>query len=90
MIKRADFDRLVNKLELVTRSSHHLFAWLEHEGKLIVRTRRSNQKGDLPMQHSIRQQLKLSEEQLADVLGCSIGRAEYIEILRSKGLISRD
>lgn len=88
MIKRAEFDLLVAKLGLVTKSGDHLFAWLEHDGKMIVRTRRSHQKsGDLPMQHSIRQQLKLNEDQLRDAIRCTLDRDAYIEILRSKGLL---
>jgi hypothetical protein len=88
MIKRSEFDLLVTKFGLVTKSGDHLFAWLEHDGKVIVRTRRSHQKGgDLPMQHSIRQQLKLSEDQLRDAIQCSLDRDGYIAILRSKGLL---
>lgn len=87
MIKRADFDTIVSKLELKTKQGSHLHAWFEHEGRLITRTRRSEKRGDLPMQHSIRQQLKLTEDELAGILGCTLGRPEYVEILRSKKLI---
>jgi hypothetical protein len=87
MIKRAQFDKLVKKLELVTRQGDHMFAWVEYEGRIIARTRRSEQHGDLPMQHSIRQQLKLSEEQLQAIIGCSLGREDYIKILHKKGLV---
>lgn len=86
-IKAKGFNRLVVKLGLRTRDSGDLLAWFELEGKTITRTRRSKGSGDLPMQHSIRQQLKLSEEQLRQAVGCHLTRDDYIEILRGKGLI---
>ena len=86
-IKAREFDRLVAKFGLRTRDSGDLLAWFEFEGKIITRTRRSKGSGDLPMQHSIRQQLKLNEEQLRQAMGCHLTRDNYIEILRAKGLI---
>ena len=61
-IKSHEFDRLINKFGFTTRESGDLLAWFEYNGKIITRTRRSRKQGDLPMQHSIRQQLKLNEE----------------------------
>lgn len=86
-IKDREFERIVRKFGLVTRNSGDRLAWFEHEGKVITRTGRSYKKGDLPFQHSIRQQLKLTEKQLRDTLTFTIGRTEYIEILRKKGLL---
>ncbi len=86
-IKAHEFDHLVAKLELKTRDSHDLLAWFEFEGKKITRTRRSKGSGDLPMQHSIRQQLKLNEEQMKEAVGCTLTREAYIDILRAKGLL---
>jgi hypothetical protein len=86
-IKAHEFDRLVSKFKLKTRNSGDLLAWLEYNGKIIVRTRRSKGSGDLPMQHSIRQQLKLDEEQFKKALSCSLTLKDYIEILRDKDLL---
>lgn len=90
-IKSREFDRLVDKFGLKTRNSGDLLAWLEVEidGKIkkVVRTRRSKGSGDLPMQHSIRQQLKLDENQLRGAISCSINRNEYLDILRSKNIL---
>ena len=86
-IKAQEFDRLAEKLGLRTRDSGDLLAWFEFEGKVITRTRRSKGSGDLPMQHSIRQQLKLNEQQLKGVIDCSLHREDYVEILRRKGLL---
>lgn len=86
-IKAREFDHLVARLGLRTRNSRDLLAWFELDGKVITRTRRSKGSGDLPMQHSIRQQLKLDERQLREAVGCSLTREAYIDILRGKGLL---
>jgi hypothetical protein len=87
-IKAHEFDRIVDKLGFDTRDSRDRLAWLSHNGRIIVRTKRSKQRGtDLPFQHSIRQQLKFTDEQLRAVIDCTIGREEYLVILRAKGLL---
>ena len=89
-IKAKQFDRLAEKLGLQTRDSGDVLAWFEFEGKIITRTRRSKGSGDLPMQHSIRQQLKLNEQQFSGIISCSLKLPDYIEILREKGLIPKE
>jgi len=86
-IKAREFDHLVAKLRLNTRNSGDLLAWFEFKGKKITRTKRPKGSGDLPMQHSIRQQLKLNEEQFKRAVSCNLDREDYIEILRAKGLL---
>jgi hypothetical protein len=87
-IKAREFEIVVNKLGLITRNSGDRLAWFEYEGKKILCTRRSYKKGkDLPFQHSIRQQLRLNENELRQVIGCQISRDEYVAILKNKGLI---
>ena len=39
------------------------------------------------MQHSIRQQLKMNEREFQSAVGCTLTRADYLEILRKKGLL---
>jgi len=85
-IKAQEFDHLVAKLGLKTRDSRDLLAWFEYEGKIITRTRRSKGSGDPPMQHSIRQQLKLNDRQLRESIRYTLTREAYIDILRTKGL----
>ena len=82
-----EFDRLIRKFGFQTRNSGDLLAWLEVEGKIVVRTRRSNKSGDLPMHHSIRQQMRLSDDQLRKAIKCTLDRDSYIEVLREKGLL---
>lgn len=83
-----EFDRLVSKFGLETKHGRDLHAWLTVDGKVVVRTRRSKKSsGDLPMSHSIRQQLKLNTTQLREAISCKLNRDGYIEILRAKGLL---
>jgi hypothetical protein len=84
-----EFDLLVGKFGFETRQGDHLFAWLIHNGKLVLRTRRSNKKGSLPMEHAIRQQMKLSADELRDAIACTLDRASYIALLVKKGVIEQ-
>lgn len=86
-VKAREFDRLVEKLGLKVRDSRDILAWFEFEGKIITRTRRSKGSGDLPMQHSIRQQLKLNENEFRQAIGCTLTLEGYVDILRRKGLL---
>lgn len=87
-IKDREFDLLIRKFGFETRQGDHFFAWFEYDGKVILRTKRSHKRGDLPMQDVIRQQMKLNDNQLREAIACSLGRLEYIDLLRSKGLIA--
>jgi len=87
-IKASDFEHIVTKLGLKARNSGDRFVWLELEGRKITRTRRSHQKGaDLPFQHSIRQQLKLTEDEFRLAVSCKLTREGYIEILKKKKIL---
>lgn len=85
-LKRHHFETLVTKLRLRTRNSGDRHAWFEYEGRVLTRTKRSFGTGELPTE-LIRQQLKLNETQLADLVGCHIGHDDYVDILRTKGLL---
>ena len=86
-IKAHEFDRMVNKFGFETRDGRDLLAWFTYEGKRVVRTRRSKGSGDLPMHHSIRQQLRLNEQEFNHARRCTMTRDEYIEILKRKRVI---
>lgn len=87
-IKAKDFDHLVEKFGFETRNARDKLAWLVHEGQIVVRTKRSLTKGeDLPFQHSIRQQMKLNEEELRQALSCTLSRDDYISLLKRKGCL---
>lgn len=85
-MKVHEFERIVTKLQLQVRDSRDRLAWFVHEGKVITRTKRSHGHGDLP-EHLIRQQLKLNQKQFDGIISCSLYLADYVEILREKGLI---
>lgn len=87
-IRARDFDLLIRKFGFQTRDSGDLLAWLEYDGKVLVRTKRSHIRGsDLPFQHSIRQQMKLNQEELSQALRSHLDRDGYIELLRRKGIL---
>jgi hypothetical protein len=81
-----EFTKIENKLGLKTRNAGDRLAWFEHEGIVVVRTKRSHGNKDLP-ESLIRQQLKLNETQFSGLISCSVSRNDYIEILRSKRII---
>ena len=85
-MKVHEFTKLENKLGLQTRNSGDRLAWFEYEGIVVVRTKRSHGNKDLP-ENLIRQQLKLNESQFSGLVSCSVSKEEYIEILKTKGLI---
>ena len=86
-LKAREFDAIVAKLGMTTRQSDHFHAWLEVDGRVVVRTRRSHGSGDLPASDLIRQQLKVNEQQLGGLIDCSMRRDEYIAHLRSRGIL---
>lgn len=86
-MKAQEFDRLANKLGMRTRNSGDRLAWFEYNGKVITRTRRSMGSGDVPLEHCIRQQLKVNEDQLRGLVSCTVSKDDYISILKAKGLI---
>ncbi len=85
-MKVHEFDRLESKLKLKVRNARDRLAWFEYDGKVITRTKRSHGSKELPS-HLIRQQLKLTQDQLSGILSCALGHLEYVAILKQKGLI---
>jgi gluconate kinase len=87
-MKVHEFERIVSKLGMESRNSYDRLVWLVHEGKTVVRTRRSHGKGKFLPADKIRQQLKVNEEQLSGLISCSVSKQDYIKILTEKGVIS--
>ncbi len=86
-LKATEFDRVIRKFGFEVRKSGDRLAWLVHEGRTIIYTKRSEGRGDLPFSHAIRQQLKLNEQQMREAVSCSLDRVGYLQILRDKGLL---
>lgn len=89
-IKPKEVDAAWKKIGMVITDTGDRHAKLYVDGKLIIRTKRSLGSGKLDgnVPHLIRQQMKLSEEQFADLIACPLTRDGYIEILKGKALIS--
>jgi hypothetical protein len=86
-MKVHEYSKIENKLHLRTRNAGDRLSWFEHEGQLVVYTKRSHGNKDLP-EHLIRQQLKLNEQQFSELIGCTLKKEGYIAILEAKGLIT--
>lgn len=86
-MKVHEFEKIVNKLGLKVRNSGDRLAWFEYGGQTVVRTRRSQGNKEQPG-NMIRQQLKLNEKQLAGLIKCDVSLEDYVEILRSRGVIA--
>jgi hypothetical protein len=86
-MKVHEFEKIVNKLGMETRNSYDRLAWLVHEGRTIIRTRRSHGKGKYVPQDKIRQQLKVNESQFSGLISCSVSKEDYLRILNEKGII---
>ncbi len=84
-----DFDhQVVRKLGMQTCKSGDRLAMLyDEEGRLVARTERPEQSGNLQdhIVQRIRQQLHLNEDELKQVAGCTIDRPAYLALLRQKG-----
>lgn len=85
-MKTHEFERIVKKLGLQTRNSGDRLAWFVYNGKVVVRTKRSQGNKEQPGD-KIRQQLKLNDQQLAELIGCSLTLEGYVSILKAKGVI---
>jgi hypothetical protein len=89
-VKGRDIDTVFNKLDLTVEETHHRIAWFVHDGRRILKTRRSQGKGDIPMfvYHKIRSQLKVNENQMSGLVRCTVNKDDYVQILRDKGLLT--
>ncbi len=74
---------------MMLKENDDIRALFFHEGRLIVHTRRSKGRGQIPgkIPQFIRQQMKLTEAQFGELIACPLGQTEYIKILREKSLL---
>ncbi|HSY31869.1 MAG TPA: hypothetical protein VLA42_07760 [Verrucomicrobiae bacterium] len=86
-MKVHEFEKIVNKLGLKVRNSGDRLAWFEYDGQTVIRTKRSHGNKEQPG-NLIRQQLKLNEKQLAGLISCKVSVTDYVDILKSKGIIA--
>jgi len=78
-----------DKLGLEIREGRDTLAFFRWEGQVIVWTKVPHKRGELKgkLPYLVRQQLRLNESQFRKLIACPMGRKEYIEVLRGKGLI---
>ena len=86
-MKVHEYTKIENKLGLKSRNAGDRLSWFEHNGVVVVRTKRSHGNKDLP-EHLIRQQLKLNEHQFSELISCSLTKQGYVDILTAKGVIA--
>jgi hypothetical protein len=74
---------------MTIRENDDIRALFYHEGRLILQTKRSKGRGIIPgkIPQFMRQQMKLNEDEFAELMACPLGLPEYVEILRQKGLL---
>jgi hypothetical protein len=88
-LKKREAEALFAKLRLDVQTSHHKTATLYYAGRAILRTRISHGQGDIPpiIVAKLRNQLKVTEQQLRSLVDCGLSYEEYIELLKAKGII---
>jgi len=89
-LRENDVDRMWKKLNFsVNKKAKDVHADLWHNGELVLRTKRSHGSGKLDglIQHKIRQQMRLDEDQFSRAIECPLKHPEYLEILTGKGLL---
>jgi len=89
-IKKAEIGKIFEKLKLDVRSTKHRYGWFTFEGRKILRVHYSHGKGTIPgrVSDKIRSQLKLTQNDLRDLIDCPLSLEDYESILRKKGIIT--
>lgn len=83
-----DFDRVVDKLGMVTKPGKHQKALFYYEGKVATWTMRSHGRGDLGrVENAIKRQLLVNTQQLRDLVQCPMNREHYVAHLKQIGAI---
>lgn len=86
-LKKRDIEKVFKKLELELRSTNHIYGWLVINGKKILRVHYSFGKGNIPAKVSdkIRGQLKLTQQNLRELIDCPLSKEDYLKIIQEKG-----
>lgn len=88
-----DLKKVFKKLEIESvQCSHHVRGFLVVDGKRILALHYSNGRKDMPgsVGHLFRRSLLLKEDEFARLIKCTLGRSDYVELLREKGVISNN
>lgn len=71
------------------RSTHHVAGFVIIDGKKVLPLHYSHGNKDMkgPVPHRFRKSLKLSEAEFAELRDCTLGRDEYVQLLRERGTV---
>jgi hypothetical protein len=89
-IKLREAETVLSKLRFQPLGQKHLsIRGFFYENRLLLKTRFSRGKGDMPgkVADKFRTQLKLNETQLREAIRCPFGYEEYVALLKEKGII---
>jgi len=91
-VKVNDVLRAFDKLDMKIREGRDTLAFFYCDDRLVLWTKVPHKRGELKgkLPYYIRQQLRLTDRQFRQLLQCRIDRSEYVQILKSKGLIRPD
>ena len=86
----ADAKRVANKLQIEhVDCKHHHAGFLVVDGVKVLKVHYSHGSGDMPptVVHLFRKSLKLSLGDFRCLVACTLGRDDYIELLRNQGVL---
>src|SRR4051794_3375577 len=89
-VKTSEVARAFNKLQVEQiECKHHVRGFVVVDGVRIFPVHFSRGRKELPMSvgHLLRKSLYLTDEEFRNLIGCSLSREAYFDILRNKGLI---
>jgi len=88
-IKKNEISKVFKKLKLEVRLTKHRYGWFTFQGRKILRVHYSHGKGNIPgkVSDKIRSQLKLTQKDFKNLIGCPLSLKDYETILKKKGLI---
>jgi hypothetical protein len=86
-----DTERIFKKLQIeVVSCKHHVRGFLVVDGRRVLPLHYSNGRKDLPgsVPHLFRKALHLTVEEFAVMVGCTMGRDEYVELLKQRNILT--
>lgn len=84
--------RAFKKLHMEIREGRDTLAFFYCGPRLVLWAKVPHKRGELKgrLPYYIRQQLRLDEEQFRQLVRCQVRKAEYVKILKDKGIIGKD
>lgn len=89
-VSAGELQRIFRKLEIEPKESpHHVAGWLVVDGKRVLPLHYSHGRKDMPgnVPHRFRKSLHLDVDEFLVFKRCKMGRDEYLEVLRARGVL---